>query len=275
MKKVTYISILIILIIYSNPVFTQQFIVGDTVSPFITYSDIPDTSLPIYLQSTSEFKIDIDQDQVSDIRFVRTFVAGQINTHQWQMVFALDSIEFACDTSDFNADTLSPGSIINKDLNWKFNTKSARLFERFYSKAPPPWGPPSYTKGLFRKDSLFLGFRKIYGTDTIYGWFCVKCTASAYIIKSYSVNRNYSSIPDYQSELDLIIYPNPVKQTVTIESPLKEGVMIIYGPGGNIQLSKQINHRSTQIDISYLPGGIYFLKFESDEHVIVRKLIKE
>ena len=116
MNKITHISILIILVIYCNPVFTQQFIVGDTVSSFITYSDIPDTSLPIYLQSTSEFKIDIDQDQAFDIRFSRTHVAGQINTHVWHMVFSLDSIQFACDTSDFNADTLSFGSIINRDL---------------------------------------------------------------------------------------------------------------------------------------------------------------
>ncbi|MCK5766151.1 MAG: T9SS type A sorting domain-containing protein [Bacteroidales bacterium] len=275
MKKITYISILIILVICTNPVFTQQFIVGDTVSSFITYSNIPDTSLPFMPQSYSEFRIDIDFDQIHDIRFYRYHTAGQLQTRIKHMVYSLDSVQFACTSSAFDADTLALGSVLDGKLNWNDQYDGSRLFEGFYSQVPPPWGPPSYEKGLFRKDSLFLGFRKIYESDTVYGWFCVECTPSTYIIRSYAINRNYSSIPQHEVNADIKIYPNPAKDILIIENPAKLSFISIYDINGKGILHKQIFQGKTRINLDHLINGLYLLKFETDNYISVKKIIKE
>jgi len=272
--RISQILLFVLVIAAWKPCSAQEFIVGDTLGTSITFSDIPDTSLPLIFQSTSEYKIDIDNDQKFDIKFTRAHISGQISWHIWHFVHPLDSIQFACDTSDFNAETLARGSIIDNSLNWKYNSAGARLFEQFNSTAPPPWGPPSYKKGLFRKDSLYLGFRKLYEGDTLYGWFCLECTSSSLVIRSFATNRNYSSIPGDHPEHELKIFPNPANNILYIESTIKPGVIRIYSPDGTIHLQKQIDPATDRIDVSKFPSGIYFIVLESKGRLTGKSFIK-
>lgn len=271
MNKLRLSILLVSIIALIKPVVAQEFIVGDTLSTHVTFSDIPDTSLPLNFQSVSEFNIDIDKDQLFDIKFTRAHISGQISWHIWHFVLPMDSIQFVCDISDFNADTLSKGSIIDNSLNWEYNSSGARLFEVFNSIAPPP----SYEKGLFKKDSLYLGFRKIYEGDTLYGWFCLECTSSSLVIRSFATNRNYSSIQDYQSKQELKIYPNPANNILYIESTIKLGIIRIYSPDGTIHFQKQIDPAINQIDVSKVSNGIYFIVLESDDHSVGKSFIKQ
>jgi len=274
MTRAIQILFIGILIVIWNQCYAQEFIIGDTISSSITFSDIPDTSLPLIYQSSSEFKIDIDGDQVFDIKFTRAHISGQVSWHIWHFVHPLDSIQFACDTSDFNADTLLRGSIIDNSLNWKYNSAGARLFEKFNSSAPPPWGPPSYEKGLYKKDSLYLGFRKIHEGDTLYGWFCLECTSSSLVIKSFATNRDHSSIPDYQFEEELKIYPNPANQFLTIKTGIKSGMILIYNLNGKLFFSNT-NLAKATVDISRFPLGMYLIVVETDNNRVAGKLIKQ
>lgn len=72
------------------------------------------------------------------------------------------------------------------------------------------------------------------------------------------------------------IYPNPAFESITIETSLmiKESVLSIYNVNGQELIKQEIKDRKTQIDISKLTSGIYFVKLISDKTVEVIKIIK-
>lgn len=80
------------------------------------------------------------------------------------------------------------------------------------------------------------------------------------------------SVEDHPKK-SFIIFPNPTKNIIYIESPLssidKIEVFDIYG--------KQIlfDHHSNQIDLSRFSAGIYFISIESESQKIVQKIIKQ
>ena len=74
----------------------------------------------------------------------------------------------------------------------------------------------------------------------------------------------------------VIIYPNPTKKSVTIEQA-KDASLIIYNTVG-VELYKQlIDSDKETIDISYLPGGVYFMQFTdiTNGYKVTKKVIKE
>lgn len=70
------------------------------------------------------------------------------------------------------------------------------------------------------------------------------------------------------------IYPNPAKDQLTIEAPQKSAMDIFNIRG---QLIKTFNNKGliTTIDLSDLPGGVYFLKVKTDNGLIIKRFIKE
>ncbi|PCJ28154.1 MAG: hypothetical protein COA97_02440 [Flavobacteriales bacterium] len=62
----------------------------------------------------------------------------------------------------------------------------------------------------------------------------------------------------------LLVYPNPTSGIVTIEIPnpqIYSGVFQIIDLTGKEVLSKTINSNSTQLDVGWLPKGIYFYRY--------------
>jgi hypothetical protein len=76
---------------------------------------------------------------------------------------------------------------------------------------------------------------------------------------------------------DMIIYPNPVKDIFMIETSCKtkESTLTIYDLNGQEIKKQNLNELKTQIDISCLPSGIYFLKLVSTTRIETKKIIKE
>jgi hypothetical protein len=73
------------------------------------------------------------------------------------------------------------------------------------------------------------------------------------------------------------IFPNPAKNNITIEIPqiVEEITLTISNINGKELTSQQIRDSTTQIDISNLASGIYFVKLITEKTVEVRKIIKE
>jgi len=69
------------------------------------------------------------------------------------------------------------------------------------------------------------------------------------------------------------IYPNPVKNTIRIQTSSKIEQIIIYDVNG--RLLKQLSNPLEEINISDLANGIYFVKIFTQESIITRKIIKE
>ncbi len=82
---------------------------------------------------------------------------------------------------------------------------------------------------------------------------------SAYIDQGIDLNR-------------LVIYPNPARDQVTLSQPL-EGIFSITDVYGNRVRQGILD--DAVIDLSTLPGGVYFVEIETDAGVVVRRVVKE
>jgi hypothetical protein len=92
------------------------------------------------------------------------------------------------------------------------------------------------------------------------------------------VNCNILNIPnDVIPNQEMKIHPNPSINFITIESCAfkSNSHLSIYDIGGRKVFNFNITKPSTQLDISHLPGGIYFVKLTNDRNVAVGKIIKE
>ena len=80
-----------------------------------------------------------------------------------------------------------------------------------------------------------------------------------------------------KQESKFSLYPNPAVDIVTIETltPLKKGQLSISNLHGLELITCQITSSKTQLDISGLPGGIYFVRLKNDKAVAVGKFIKQ
>jgi len=88
-------------------------------------------------------------------------------------------------------------------------------------------------------------------------------------------NLSTTSINDRLSDRNIIIYPNPLQNNLTIESPDKIKTLKIYNTQGKIVYS-QFNLKKNEINLSFLRSGIYLLKVETNTSLIINKrLIKK
>jgi len=94
---------------------------------------------------------------------------------------------------------------------------------------------------------------------------------------NYHINVNpASSIEIYKIENEIVIFPNPVKDELTVFSSQfsVEGIEIFDVHGRNIQ-SKIYNLQSEYIiDVSKLTNGIYFINIKTDKGIVYKKFIK-
>jgi len=76
---------------------------------------------------------------------------------------------------------------------------------------------------------------------------------------------------------NFLIYPNPANTKLIVEVDKKntEITLTICNINGQELLRQQIVNNKTQINISNLMSGIYFVKLENDKFVEVKKIIKE
>jgi hypothetical protein len=73
------------------------------------------------------------------------------------------------------------------------------------------------------------------------------------------------------------IYPNPATDKITVEisGALKETNLAIVDMEGQQLITRQLTEPKTQIDISNLPSGVYFVRVTNDKTVEVGKITKE
>lgn len=91
---------------------------------------------------------------------------------------------------------------------------------------------------------------------------------------------NYDSVfvgINEPQESKLSLNPNPATDKITIEIselPIKSQISILNLNAQEI-LTRQITEPKTQLDISNLPSGVYFVQLTGDRTVEMGKIIKQ
>ncbi|MEZ5197728.1 MAG: T9SS type A sorting domain-containing protein [Bacteroidales bacterium] len=90
----------------------------------------------------------------------------------------------------------------------------------------------------------------------------------------------YSILTDTEQQIenpDFLLYPDPAKNRLTISSSAikSNAELSIFNLNGKKVFEKQIRNKETQIDISSLPRGVYFVRLQNQNTVEVMKMVKE
>ena len=78
-------------------------------------------------------------------------------------------------------------------------------------------------------------------------------------------------------ELKMTVFPNPAVNRISIKLPdmiSPGGRFNIYDPNGKFVLSEQVTSTSFQIDLSDLPDGLYFIRYQNDDLSTTEKFLK-
>ncbi len=91
-------------------------------------------------------------------------------------------------------------------------------------------------------------------------------------------SRTISLVKAANGLTSLSVYPNPVKDVVTVSlsSAVKPAsVLVVNDLAGRVLLTRRITAQTTQVDVSGLPAGIYQLLYTDGQEKVVTRLIRQ
>jgi hypothetical protein len=86
----------------------------------------------------------------------------------------------------------------------------------------------------------------------------------------YLISAEKTAYQKLASKNDIVIFPNPAKTTVHLSSPRAFSLLNI-----NMQEVWSSSIPVSELDISFLPSGCYFLKIKNKNSFVVKKLFKQ
>lgn len=110
-------------------------------------------------------------------------------------------------------------------------------------------------------------------TDNVNG---IEADNFYYRIKMIDIDGkiSYSNILAVQTKAKSItISPNPAADYIRINGTIKKGMVSITNASGITVLTTNTNNTATGIDISMLPAGVYFVRYNDGSSNVVKKLL--
>jgi len=130
----------------------------------------------------------------------------------------------------------------------------------------------AYVAGLFWKGSITFGNTTLVNASTTTDMFLAKL-------------GNSTGINELSNSLNIAVYPNPASEIVTIDASTS---LSIHSVSLNIPMAIEITNiegqliktlitssNKTDVDVSTLPSGVYFVKVKTEKGMMVEKFIKE
>jgi len=131
----------------------------------------------------------------------------------------------------------------------------------------------------YLNDSIIPGANSYNYFPTTTGFYKVQTDSSGCSAFSQSFNFIYVGInKNNLHNLNFDVYPNPFTKTITIKSNKKldkSTVKILNIAGEIVYQSNSLKGNETNIDVSELPRGIYFVELNNNGALERRKIIKE
>jgi hypothetical protein len=118
-----------------------------------------------------------------------------------------------------------------------------------------------YVAGCLGSTSITIGDSTFYNAGT------------TNILVAKSGNTTPSGMIEFGDPVSISVYPNPAKETITVNLPENSTVELINMQG---QICKKINTTLSEIriDVSNMPSGVYLIKVVNDHNIALSKLIK-
>ena len=92
---------------------------------------------------------------------------------------------------------------------------------------------------------------------------------------SYSESCGVLGTDDFENDIQIICYPNPVKDILQIKVPyaIKIHTIKVYNALGNLTIEERKNFK--QLDVSNLSQGVYFVIIETANTSFTKKIVKK
>jgi hypothetical protein len=103
---------------------------------------------------------------------------------------------------------------------------------------------------------------------------------NAGVVKLYNVTvQAYVEPPEAVEEVaatdNIRVYPNPVKDVLTIETEYLNSRITIYNSIGKVVMEHKADNNLIRLNVKNLDAGIYLIRIEDSENVVIRKFFKE
>lgn len=173
---------------------------------------------------------------------------------------------------------------INGGTNWTIHNSGLNSFYSIYFTD----ANTDYTAGLWSTilkttnggaewtallPGTYNSFYSVCFTDANTGY-----VAGAYGTILKTTNGGGTGFPESpEVSKQLKIYPNPAEDNITVESPALTAntFLSIVNVNGQVLMERMITDHKTSMDISNLPGGVYFIRVKNDRMVETGKIVKE
>lgn len=232
----------------------------------ILYIDfVPDSVIPFEVKETNYLELDLNQDQINDIRVIVYHNSSPSFEELSKKVIGINGSQIACYKygTYLVADTLLPNVQLNEFFQWQ---NTAVLLYSFISILPNS----DINYGVWKGSRFYyLGVRVPKSGNYVYGWIRMNPFIT---IDSYALQNAPTSFNQVDIRNDVSIYPNPTSDKLFIRS-FKEKILsveLLDVVGKSILVSNE-----SDLDISEVPTGTYILLIETDHKKHIRKMVKK
>jgi hypothetical protein len=125
---------------------------------------------------------------------------------------------------------------------------------------------------------MYLVFRKVIQTDTLYGWVEAEVVSAQLRFTRFALgggtgNFIYSNVPSVENLPEVSLFPNPVSNVLRVECAWPDFRWQVLSVDGKQLMSAPT--KVGQIDLQQLTSGVYLLRISNNVHSVIKRFIKE
>lgn len=181
---------------------------------------------------------------------------------------------------DFSPEALQNLNLVNNwsHIVWTMSPTSSTIYVN--GEAKITINEKGSNEG-YHDDYSFIGARQVWGSPD--NFFKGKLDE----IKMYNRALSYTEIQSLYAlnkpiitsnnivKKTISIYPNPASEILNIEGLQSKTIGHVYNSNGQMMFSKEIDAQSGHISVSELPFGLYILKMNVGDGVVIKRFAKQ